>query len=198
MKKTLPVFLVLAALIACFNAVPAHALPTVNLNVLDNDITVGEFFDVQVIADGGGIGEDLLGFGFDVLSIGNFFSYEGYVVESGFFDVSDQLNPINVSGGFSSVSDDDALLATLSFKALATGSDYLGVMGAYDGLFYGLFYESSGSGSGINTITNITINPQGTTSVPEPSTMLVLCIGLIGMAGLRKFKTNDFRDKFIG
>ena len=74
-------------LLACaLFAMPVQALPTVSLNLLDSDILVSESFDVEVWADGDGIGLDLLAFGFDVSIDGSSFSYGGYTIESGFND----------------------------------------------------------------------------------------------------------------
>jgi hypothetical protein len=154
----------------------------VTLNVLDDNITLGEAFDVEVWVDGEDSGEALLAFGFDVLTPGTIFSYTGYTVESGFADMPDPFNPDNVAGVGLDLTD-DLLLATLSFSADMVGTDSLSVEGPYDGFFYGLFYEISGFD--ILASTDITVNQA---AVPEPSSMFLMAIGLIGIgfAGRRR------------
>ncbi len=66
MKKKLISALLIMLFITCFSIVPAHAVPTVSMNVLDSNILIGESFDVEVWVDGDNIGEELLAFGFDV------------------------------------------------------------------------------------------------------------------------------------
>jgi hypothetical protein len=180
MKQKLISTLLLTLFITCFSLVPAQAILTVSLDVLDSNIMVGENFDVEVWVDGDGIGDELLAFGFDVDTPETYFTYTGYTLESGFDDISDISNSYNVAGDvFSGISDDDVLLATLSFNATAEGSDDLTVFGKYDGTFYGLFYEASGFD--IDATTNITIKP-----IPEPCTILLLSTGLPVIAAFRK------------
>ena len=179
MKQKLMTTLLLTLFIACFGMVPAHAVQ-IDMNVLDSNIVVGENFGVEVWVDGEGIGEELLAFGFDVDTPETYFTYSGYTLGSGFDDSSDSLNSYNVTGdAFTGIIADDVLLATLSFNAIAEGSDDLTVLGINDSTFYGLFYETSGFN--INATTNITIKP-----VPEPGTILLLGAGLPVIAVFRK------------
>lgn len=147
----------------------AMAMPTVKLQLLNEPTAIGDTFDVQVWADRGDDTDlQLLSFGFDVsFDIGSIFSYDGYTIESGFDDLSDPLNPNNVTGDvFPGISGDDVLLVTLSFSTLARGSDTINVIGLYDGMFYGLFYELPSielEGYDINASLDITV---GTDIIP--------------------------------
>ncbi len=146
----------------------------------DSNIVVGETFDVEVWVNSEGIGEELLSFGFDVDTPKTYFTYTGYTIGINFSDFSSGTN--NVAGAaWTGITDNDVLLATLSFNAAAEGSDALTVFGDYLNTtnFYGLWYETSGFD--INATTNITINP-----VPVPCTILLLCAGLPVIAAFRK------------
>lgn len=173
----------LLGLLAPFVLLPsAWGAPMVSLDVLDDDVVVGESFGVEVWIDGDGIGEELLAFGFDVDTAGTYFSYDGYALGAGFDD--DSFGPDNVAGSaFPGIADDDILLATLSFTALSAGTDSLAVSGPFDGLFSGAFYELSGFD--IDAATMLSVSA-GTAPVPEPATLFMVGGGLLGGACIRR------------
>ena len=113
MKRKHVMILFITMAFICFCTISAKAIPTASLNLLDTYITLGESFDIEVMADGDGIGQELLAFGFDVDTPGSILSYTGYDIESGFNDDSDPFNPDNVAGSvFTGISEDDVLLAS--------------------------------------------------------------------------------------
>lgn len=179
--QSFKLFVVILVLLALF-ALPVQAIPTVTLNLLDNDIHIGENFEVQVWANSDNLGIEMLGFGFDVFTTPGIFSYDSYTIESGFDD--DSFGPGNVAGStFAGILSNDVLLATLSFTGLAEGAGNLTIDGPFDGMFSGLYYEFP---EGFEIHDTIEINVSGTAPVPEPASILLFGMGLSGLAGFRK------------
>ena len=142
-KQSLRVISIALLLIAFFT-LTAQAFPTAYLELLDSNILVGESFDVNVWADGDGIMQELLAFGFDVSTTGGAFSYDGYTIQPEFYD--DSSGSDNVSGSaFPSITNTyDVLLAKLSFNSLSEGTGNLTITGYYNSMFSGLYYEDDG------------------------------------------------------
>jgi len=170
----------------------ALAVPTVYLDLLDSSIVVGDTFQVQVWADGDGSGLDLLSFSFNVeVGSAGIIEYTGYTLESG-FDDDTWFTGDDVAGSiFPGLTDNDVLLSTLSFTALSIGTDTLSVVGLYDEIFSGLYCELedwSIDGYDIDDSLTVTINA---IPISEPSTFLLLGVGLLGLIkSNRKPKTR--------
>ena len=168
----------------------AWGTPIVSLALDSSDLTVGDSFNVLVSASGIS-DDDLVSFGFDLAFDSAEFSWTSAVVGTAFLDDSDALGDTDVAGSvFPGVGGDDILLATLSFTALSEGVDLsLGILSdTVNDLYEGLWTVSGGQ---IDLTGNIIITVNGAANpVPEPSTLVLVFMGLISIAGLRKLNNR--------
>lgn len=207
--KPFRLVLALVFLISCSTL--AFAVPSVELVGPTNDIFVGDTFNVDVVANGvveevdplSGWMDEILSFGFDLNFDMSAFAFNSVTVGFLFLDDSLMWPDTDVAGStFPGVSGDDILLASQSFTSLAAGtfslgitSDFLDPFGA-EGLstfLYSGIYDPqdpfSGLGPKIDMTQNLDIEVQGA-PVPEPSTMILMGLGFVGMVGIRARKKS--------
>jgi hypothetical protein len=201
-------FSILAFCIVSFSTI-AYAIPTVSLELSTADISVGDSFEVNVIVDGVTDTDpfdpsvwldEVLAFGFDVDYTASEFTYNGATVGFNFFDDSLLLWPnTDVAGSaFPGVSGDGILLARLNFTSLSEGSFSLGIVSDLldpnEGLTTFLYWDGydsldplSGLGPKIDLTSSINIDVASAAApVPEPGTIFLVGIGIVGFAGFRK------------
>lgn len=182
----------------------AYATPFADFVLSDSYITVGEDFEVEVWGHADGrtdppLLDEWLSFAFETTVTGSAFSLDGANVNPILIDNSIFFPPGYVSGSaFPGLTDEDILLATLQFSAIQTGSGVVSAFGdplATDSIGTPLF-----AGMGFWNLTNfppdsffdifveieITVNE---VVIPEPATMLLFGLGLIGLAGIGRKKS---------
>ncbi|NIA09523.1 MAG: PEP-CTERM sorting domain-containing protein [Nitrospiraceae bacterium] len=163
----------------------AYGIPTVDIDLLNPTINVGDSFVINVTAHGVtdfdplfGFYDEFLSFNFNVVTPSEFV-FNGATVNPSFNDDS-ALFPDVAGHVFPGITGDNIFLASLDFSALTGGDFSLGIssdISVGQGLFT-LFYGPLD----ITTSIPLTVN----TPVPEPSTILLVSAGLIGLAGIRK------------
>ncbi len=151
-----------------------------------SDIFVGDMFDVAVVANDVESMNELLAFGFDLNYGMTAFAFNGATMGSLFFDDSFRFPATVVAGStFPGLSGDNILLASLSFTSLTTGIFSLGITSSSPDLNEGL---TTLYGPKIDMTQYLDIEVSSA-PVPEPSTMILMCLGLVGIVGYRnKFK----------
>lgn len=151
----------------------------------------GETFTMDVIAndvfDGLDALEEVLAFGFDVfISDPSLVGFTGATVASPFADDSAFFPDTDVAGlVFPGIPNNPAnntiQLATVTYEALAVGGLSLGIISDISDMNEGLIYFLA-SNADITARANVEV-------VPEPGSVLLLGIGLIAIAGVkRKFR----------
>ncbi len=173
MLKNILTYIGTTLLFLLFTFSLVQAVPIVELNLLDSEITVGEDFDVEVWLTDTLTGvdtdwsspEELLAFGFDVDTTGFVTVLSTFEITLPFIDLS--YGPGNVTGvtfpGIDVSLNQDVLLAVLTFSATGVGDGTINVLGTNNDLFYGLFYEVYSYDIDASLDFTVNANP-----VPEP------------------------------
>ena len=186
---------IISVLVLMFSTqVNAATFPSVDFTVNNgNDIYAGDAFSIDVYARDT---VELIGFGFDMRFSGSG-SSNGFSVWPGqtsflFDDVSSSLSNTDVAGlyaglpapfGSDPILSGDVLLATLNFIAGAEGTFNFELLS--DSIGEGLSDFGFPDLIGILANRNISINAA---QVPEPPVILIMLIGLLGLAKTTKLR----------
>jgi hypothetical protein len=140
----------------------------------------GEIFSIDLKAD---IDEPVLGWGLDLIYDKTILALQGPpLVGPGWSPLfskdgdglAGSVFPVSISG-------DDILLATLSFEVLVADPTYLSASTTAEDLMEGFaLMESLGSFAEYEVLST-RVNP-----VPEPATLVLICLGLAVMVGFRR------------
>lgn len=156
---------------------------SVSMNVTDSNILVGEVFTVDVKVVGA---VDLFAFGFDEVHDSSWI-LDSVTVASQFSDDSIFFTDTDVAGSvpfFNSLISGDALLASLNFTANAAGDFQFSIFSDLTDPNEGGF-ELLSPTFDLDSSVDITIN-QVPVPVPEPSSLFILSLGLLGIITSKK------------
>lgn len=100
----------------------ATPTPVLRLDIVDPEISVGQTFSINVIAEDVALTDEVLAFGFDTIYSSSF-TFIDAAVGDGFYDDSNRFDDILVAGSaFPGISGgSDILLSTLSFRPSLEG-----------------------------------------------------------------------------
>ncbi|MCH6256051.1 hypothetical protein MLD52_05790 [Puniceicoccaceae bacterium K14] len=194
-KKLRAIALGLGVLV--LSSVSSAVIIPMNLNVLDNDIQVGDTFDVGVSVDFDSSLE-LLSFAFEVdplstLSSDGVLNFQSWQVTPPLLPslfpnpdlvegMGDLFNP--TMGAI------DLQIATLTFEAIGAGDTNLSVLGLqtdFNGLTLYDFANGAFSEFDIDSSVQVSVSGVVPTSVPDVSqTMSMFCFGLLLLVGFRR------------
>ena len=155
---------------------------TVMIDPASTVVLNGTSFSVNLLAD---IPEPIIGWGLDVSFDPTILSLTGLTIGTSFLPVSspDGDNIAGLAPPPDPICGDNILLAALSFNAINIGSSSIIISYTSGDLTEGFALVAIGKFADVFSI-NGTVN--SVNPVPEPTTILLFGLGLMGLAGARK------------
>lgn len=188
-RKQLALQAVLLSLVVFFGAQSAladYAFPTIELQLADSEINIGETFDVLVLAHGVTAtdpwGNDrILSFGFDLNYDAAGLNFTGTSLGSGFSSFTTPGTDISAFAASNNVRGETVQLASLHFLVEDAGIYNIAISsdpGNHNEALYTYFYRPP-----IPMDASLEMHVQ---PVPLPATFLLLTSGLAGFFGCKK------------
>ncbi|HHP7233111.1 MAG TPA: VPLPA-CTERM sorting domain-containing protein [Desulfobacterales bacterium] len=187
MKRLAGAIGIAAALLILITGAPVQAA-TVSFEFLDDRILPNESFQIEVFAQADASFGDLTAFGFNVDpdNLLEPITFDGYLIGPD-YDDEGGIFPVDVAGSkidpFTSNAGDNVLLATLEFTAGA-------MPGIYPLEIEGLFDSLAGSGGFYENFDADLVGTTDVNVVPIPAAAWLLVSGLLGIIGVRRYKTG--------